>query len=59
MNTEPYNDETRLTFGIHTGKRLIDIPGRWFLWYEAQTWANNKKLLTYIEENRAAFKLEK
>jgi len=44
-------DESKMPFGIHAGKELIDVPASYLLWL----YDNNKcygELKKYIEENK-------
>jgi hypothetical protein len=56
----PLDDNTVLNIGKeHQGKRLIDVPARWFLWYlEDSTGVKNKWLLEYINENLDALRAQ-
>ena len=57
------NDESEMTFGVHKGKELIDVPDEWLKWF----WSENRdqfrkgdgfelsnfeyRLMVYIEES--------
>lgn len=50
-------DESIMPFGIHKGKRLIDVPAQYLIWL----YDNNKcsgPLKDYIEDNMDALKKE-
>ena len=50
-------DASLMPFGVHKGKRLIDVPGAYLIWLHE----NNKcsrPLKDYIEENMDALKKE-
>jgi hypothetical protein len=59
--SEPLTDETVLSFGEHKGKRLIDVPASWLIWYyEApDDFIKNKWLFEYIRDNYEALQKEK
>ncbi len=44
------NDESVMLFGVHKGKRLIDIPGKYLLWLLDNQKAHGE-LKKYIEDN--------
>lgn len=60
-DTEAFNkmpvvctDETKLTFGIHKGKQLIEVPDSYLLWlYNNGAYGG---LLEYLEDNLEAIK---
>lgn len=51
QESEAYNDETLMPFGIHKGKALEDVPDRYFLFLHENGKINDKKLEAYILEN--------
>lgn len=57
---EDYTDETIVTFGIHKGKTLADVPGSYLLYlYESQKGISDPRLLKYVEENYKALEMER
>lgn len=54
------NDESIMTFGSHKGKRLIDIPDSYLIWFwgenkerfkSGRLWAAGHNLMEYIEDS--------
>lgn len=61
MSTEVFTDETLMPFGLHKGKKMVDVPGHWLIWYRNTSKGDigsNRKLLDYIEDNMDVFKAE-
>lgn len=50
------NDESIMPFGIHKGKRLIDVPSDYLYWLYDQGNITNRELLSYIKTNLQAIK---
>lgn len=51
---QPYIDTTEMPFGKHQGKRLIDVPSAYLIWWYGQpegAYKKNEYLVKYIEEN--------
>lgn len=54
-----YTDETILTWGKHSGKKLANIPANYLLWLFENKKANlDGKLKRYIEQNLDILNLE-
>jgi uncharacterized protein (DUF3820 family) len=56
---EKYDDSTVLTFGVHKGKKLANVPAGWLIWY-SETPGNykNPQLMAYIEDNKMSLMQE-
>jgi uncharacterized protein (DUF3820 family) len=44
-------DESLMPFGKHAGKKMVDVPPDYLLWYKEQKWEKNKQVMDYINEN--------
>lgn len=51
------NDESIMPFGIHKGKRLIDVPAGYLIWLYEENKCSGE-LRKYIAENMGALKME-
>lgn len=57
-------DESKMLFGQHIGKRLIDVPASYLMWLRAQGWFMRSTdsyytaLRNYIEENKDVIQKE-
>lgn len=51
------NDKSIITFGLHKGKDLQDVPAKYLLWLETQSWVD-LKLKAYIIDNRQVLEKE-
>lgn len=50
-----YTDSTLMPFGMHKGKPLIAVPGKYLLYiYDNNMLCGNQALRIYIEANRDA-----
>jgi len=60
MEGQKVDDNTRIHFGKHAGKKLIDVPAGYLLWLSDQPRfkVKNPELSAYIEDNRKALELE-
>lgn len=53
-----YTDETPFPWGAHKGKQMQDVPAKYLLWLEIQSWFSPDKKGThyyikkYIDDNR-------
>lgn len=50
-------DESILTFGMHKGKRLIDVPASYLIWLYEENKCGSE-LRAYIEDNMQALRKE-
>ena len=57
MSDVEYTDDTIITFGVHKGKKLIDVPASYPLWVAEQEWCS-EKMATYVEDNRDVLEKE-
>lgn len=39
LDKTPWDGDTRMSFGIHKGKRMTNVPGEYLLWLYEQPWA--------------------
>lgn len=54
-----FTDQSVLQFGMHKGKKFIDIPASWFLWLTTQpTYDKTTPLGQYIESNMDVLKAQ-
>ena len=51
------DDNSVMPFGAHKGKKFANIPAKYFLWLEQQSWIK-PDLREYIEANAEVFKAE-
>lgn len=58
MGKIEYTDESVITFGLHKGKRLIDIPASYLI-YLYDNGLTNGPLGDYIKENMDVLRKEK
>ena len=50
-----YSDQSKMPFGVHGGKSLVNVPASYLLWLADQKGFDKKTPLgVYIENNRAA-----
>lgn len=50
-------DESVITFGIHKGEKLANIPSSYFIWLDKQPWCS-ADMKVYIKENMEVFNQE-
>ena len=51
------DDNTIITFGVHKGKKLANVPPKYLLWLDQQPWLN-AGLKAYIKDNREVLEKE-
>jgi len=44
---EALTDDSKMTFGVHEGKKLAEVPDDYLIWWYKQ----NLPLIEYIEDN--------
>lgn len=57
-NQEEYTDETIISFGMHKGTKLGNLPDHYCRWLLSQNWIKNKhneKLYAYLKDNEELF----
>jgi uncharacterized protein (DUF3820 family) len=54
---EPYNDSTVITFGMHKGKKLANVPAQYLL-YLYDKGCDHVQLMQYIQDNLDALNKE-
>ena len=43
-------DESLMPFGLHKGKKMMDVPGKYFGWIAEQPWASKwPRVMEYIK----------
>jgi hypothetical protein len=54
-----YTDETPMPFGMHRGKKLIDVPASYLIYIEGQLKRDDwRELQQYIKDNRDVLEKE-
>jgi uncharacterized protein (DUF3820 family) len=52
-----YTDSSQMPFGIHQGKKLIDVPAKYLLYlWDSPTFDKKSTLGLYIEDNLQVLK---